>query len=250
MDNNFIASNKNKEPLTTSFCLIIPMFNEENNVNQCVKSLCKFLDGLEIKCELLVVDDGSNDNTAAALSILKKDHSNLNVETHTVNKGYGVANRTGAFYALSRGYKYVLYMDSDLTQDPKYIYDFIKLMYKDIDFIKATRYSNGGGTDGVPFQRKITSLCGNFIAKLFMRLPITDYTNGFRAIKTKLLQDIDFEENNFAYLIEEIKKVSKYSKTFAEVPYTLTVREDSHSKSKFIYSTSVYFSYLKWLFKE
>ena len=83
-----------------------------------------------------------------------------------------------------------------------------------------------------------------------MRLPITDYTNGFRAIKTALLNNIDFEENNFAYLIEEIKKVSKFAKSYAEVPYTLTVREDSNSKSKFIYSTSVYFSYLKWLFKE
>ena len=75
-------------------------------------------------------------------------------------------------------------MDADLTQDPKYINDFIDLMNKDIDLIKATRYSNGGGTDGVPFQRKIISLCGNYIAKFFMKLPITDYTNGFRAIKT------------------------------------------------------------------
>ena len=223
MDNNLIANKKKNELLKTSFCLIIPMFNEENNVNQCVTSICKFLDGLDIECELLVVDDGSYDNTASELSILKKNYNNFNIETHTINKGYGVANRTGAFYALSKSYKYVLYMDADLTQDPKYINDFIKLMDKDLDFIKATRYSNGGGTDGVPFQRKITSLCGNYIAIFFMKLPITDYTNGFRAIKTKLLEDIDFEENNFAYLIEEIKKVSKYAKTFAEVPYILTV---------------------------
>ena len=140
-------------------------------------------------------------------------------------------------------------MDSDLTQSPKYIYDFLYFMDKDIDLIKATRYSPGGGTDGVGLKRKIISLGGNLIAKIFMRLPLTDYTNGFRAIKTKLLEDIIFEENNFAYLIEEIKKVSKYAKTYAEVPYILSVRKDNESKSKFIYSTKVYFSYLKWLFK-
>ena len=245
-----IAKFKEKKFDHPSFCLVIPMYNEEKNVNDCVKSICKFLNKLENRCELLVVDDGSNDNTLEKLIKLKEIHNNLNIEVHKLNMGYGVANRTGSAYAYSADYKYVLYMDSDLTQDPKYIYDFLSFMNKDIDLIKATRYSPGGGTDGVKFQRKIISLGGNFLAKIFMKLPITDYTNGFRAIKTKLLKDIEFEENNFAYLIEEVKKVSKLAKTYAEVPYTLKVREDSHSKSKFIYSTSVYFSYLKWLFKE
>ena len=82
-----------------------------------------------------------------------------------------------------------------------------------------------------------------------MRLPITDYTNGFRAIKTSIIKDINFEENNFAYLIEEIKKVSKFAKTYAEVPYTLKVRRFS-PKSKFIYSTMRILFIFKWLFKE
>lgn len=245
-----ITKNIKKELNNVSFCLIIPMFNEENNVIQCVDTFCKFLNNLDNKCELLVVDDGSTDNTSYELSKLKKIYNNLKVKTHKENKGYGVANRTGASYALSFGYKYVLYMDADLTQDPKYIYDFLSLMNKDIDLIKATRYAQGGGTTGVMFFRKFISLGGNFVARIFMRLPITDYTNGFRAIKTILLKDIDFEENNFAYLIEEVRKVSKFAKTYAEVPYILSVRKESHSKSKFIYSVSVYLSYLRWLFKK
>ncbi len=233
-----------------SFCLIVPMFNEENNVNKCVQSICKVLDNLDNRCELLVVNDGSSDKTSERLSELKKSFKNFNVETHLANKGYGLANRTGTAYASSKGYEYVLYMDADLTQDPKYIYDFLSLMNQDIDLIKATRYSLGGSTEGVKLFRKIISLGGNLIARIFMRLPITDYTNGFRAIKTSIIKDINFEENNFAYLIEEIKKVSKFAKTYAEVPYKLTVREESHSKSKFTYSIRVYFSYLKWLIKK
>ena len=51
-------------------------------------------------------------------------------------------------------------------------------------------------------------------------------------------------------MAEETKKVSKVANSYAEVPYILKVRENSHSKSKFVYSPGVYFSYLKWLFKK
>ena len=57
------------------------------------------------------------------------------------------------------------------------------------------------------------------------------------------------EENGFAYLIEEVNKISKKVKSFSEVPYILSVRDESHSKSKFTYSFDVYLSYLKWLVK-
>ena len=56
-------------------------------------------------------------------------------------------------------------MDSDLTQNTNYIFDFIILMNSDIDFIKATRYSQGGGAKGVNKFRKLISRVGNFIAE-------------------------------------------------------------------------------------
>ena len=172
--NDDISRNLMKQIKNASFCLIVPMYNEENNVIQCVESICKFLHKLENRCELLVVNDGSFDKTAEKLSKLQKFYKNLNVETHLENKGYGVANRTGLAYAFLKKYDYVLYMDADLTQDPKYIYDFLYFMNKDIDFIKASRYSLGGGTRGVTLFRKFISLGGNFIARIFMRLPLSD----------------------------------------------------------------------------
>ena len=129
----------------------------KENVELCVGNICKFLNRLDNRCELLVVDDGSNDNTLGKLMQLKKMYKNLNIKPIQRIKVRG-SNRTGAFYAYSLGYKYVIYMDADLTQDPKYIYNFLDLMNKDIDLIKATRYSQGGGMKGVKFQRKIISI--------------------------------------------------------------------------------------------
>lgn len=232
-----------------SFCIIVPMYNEENNVSMCVKTICNFLKKLENRCRLLVVDDGSSDETLTKLNKLKKKYNNLSLIKHPNNLGYGAANKTGVIFAHKKNYKYVLYMDADLTQNTKYIFDFIDLMNQNIDFIKATRYALGGGSKGVSKFRKIISKGGNLIASIFLRLPITDYTNGFRAIKTDLLINFENEENGFAYLIEEINKVSKKAKSYAEVPYILSVRNDLHSKSKFTYSIDVYLSYLKWLIK-
>lgn len=233
-----------------SFCVIVPMYNEQKNVYLCVKTICTFLENIKNKCVLLVVDDGSQDQTSKKLNDLKKTYKKLNIETHPNNLGYGAANQTGIAYADKNNYEYVLFMDADLTQNIEYLYDFIDLMNKRIDLIKATRYSSGGGANGVNLFRKIVSKVGNLLAKTFMNLPITDYTNGFRAIKTDLVANLSFEENGFAYLIEEVNKASKNAKTFGEVPYILSVRKDNYSKSKFTYSFEVYFSYLKWVFRK
>ena len=244
-----MVKNNIKKTYRPSFCIIVPMYNEANNVSMCVKTICNFLKKLDNRCQLLVIDDGSSDKTPTKLDKLKKKYNNLSLLKHHKNLGYGAANKTGVIFAHKKKYKYVLYMDADLTQDTKYIFDFLDLMNKNIDFIKATRYTLGGGCIGVSKFRKIISKVGNFIAGIFLRLPITDYTNGFRAIKTNLLINFENEENGFAYLIEEVNKVSKKAKSYGEVPYILSVRNALDSKSKFTYSIDVYLSYLKWLIK-
>jgi len=140
-------------------------------------------------------------------------------------------------------------MDADLTQDPAYIRPFMDHMETGADYIKATRYDGKGGVEGVPFKRWVVSWAGNLLARLFLRLPLTDYTNGFRAVKTDILGRLHCSERGFAYLIEEICEASKYAKRYAEVPYILSVRQNNASSSKFQYSPRVYWTYLKYLLK-
>ena len=77
-----------------SFCIIVPMYNEANNVSMCVKTICNFLKKLENRCRLLVVDDGSSDETLTKLNKLKKKYNNLSLLKHPKNLGYGAANKT------------------------------------------------------------------------------------------------------------------------------------------------------------
>lgn len=221
------------------------MHNEEGNADWCVRSLHDFLCKIDHNTSIIVVNDGSTDRTGEILENLSKSIDHLIIETHLMNMGYGAANNTGIKRAIKEGFTYALFIDADLTQNPMYIYSFMEKMDEGIDCIKATRYAKHGGVKGVPFKRWFISWVGNLLARAYLRLPLTDYTNGFRAIKTEILSKIECHETGFSYLIEEIRKASKYANTYSDVPYILTVREDNNSKSKFTYSINVFYKYLR-----
>jgi len=242
-------TNSNLENKDPSFCVVLPMFNEEANVEKCISTIATFLKKVPLKTGILVINDGSRDATGSKLDEMKALFPELIVETHPQNRGYGAANMTGIRRASQETFDYVLFMDGDLTQRVDFIFGFIKEMRRGTDFIKATRYAKDGGVDGVPFKRWLVSLVGNFLARQLFRLPLTDYTNGFRAAKTSIISKIKCEETGFSYLIEEVYRVAPFCKTFAEVPYTLTVRPENISGSKFSYSFKTYYSYLKYLFR-
>ena len=233
-----------------SFCIVLPVYNESAGIIDCIKNISKHLNGLNIKTGIIAIDDGSSDDSYELMISLSKSLPNLLVVKHNINGGYGAANRTGAKAASDLGFDYALIMDADGTQSVHYIDDFLPYMEAGIDFIKATRYSNGGGVVGVNWKRVWISKIGNKLAQFLMRVPLTDFTNGFRAIKTKIWVNLLSRENGFELLIEEVYLARKLGQiTFAEVPYTLTARVELGSQSKFTYSVSVYKNYLKYLFK-
>jgi len=225
------------------------MFNEEACAVSCIEAIHATLKKIPAVTGIIAVNDGSTDNTLLVLESLQERITGLIVVNREHNGGYGGANRSGFKVAQVEGFEYVLVMDADGTQDPKFINDFLAPMSQRVDFIKATRYSRYSAVVGVSFQRKFVSWVGNILARLILRLPITDYTNGFRAIRTDLANQLDTQERGFAVLVEEVSKAKKLKASFSEVPYTLTARIDPGSQSKFVYSTQVYKNYLRHLFQ-
>ena len=67
-----MVKNNIKKTYMPSFCIIVPMYNEANNVSMCVKTICNFLKKLDNRCQLLVFHDGSSDKTPTKLDKLKK----------------------------------------------------------------------------------------------------------------------------------------------------------------------------------
>lgn len=226
-----------------SFAVIIPMYNERVGAERCVREIVAVLSTMPNRVSLIVVDDGSIDGTREVLDRMQAQHSVLDVAAHPINRGYGAALVTGAARAAARGFEYGLFMDSDLTNDPRDIPRFAEKMSAGADVIKATRYTGGGRMVGVPWQRALVSRLGNLLARALYGLPLRDCTNGFRAVRTSLLTRMDLHERGFPVIMEELYWCRFLATSFAEVPVTLT---NAGRASSFRYRPSVFASYLRY----
>jgi len=229
-----------------SFAVVIPAYNEEAGIRAVVEAVDAALSDIQNRTSIIVVDDGSLDGTPDELAALEDAHRRLITLRHQENGGYGAALRTGTFAAADHDFDYVLFMDSDLTNDPRYLRDFAARMRDGCDVIKASRYVPGGGVDGVPFWRSSLSRIGNAVARLLFRVPVRDCTNGFRAVRTGLLVSIDLQEAGFAVIMEELYRLRPLAKKYAEVPIVLSARSGHQRVSTFSFGLRAMVKYLKY----
>lgn len=230
--------------------VIIPMYNEEMNAQLCVRSICKVLEEKLPGSLLWVVNDGSKDKTESILEELSREPLPFKYISHSPNRGYGGALQAGMQAALNAGFEYGLMMDSDLTNDPELIPKFAEMLKEGrYDLIKASRYVKGGGMKGVPIYRQAYTIIGNKIAWFLFGMGIHDCTNGFHAVKLKLVANKSYHERGFSFLLEELYYLKLAGAHCTEIPYTLTARQSCDGASKFVYSIPVLWSYLKYALK-
>jgi dolichol-phosphate mannosyltransferase len=222
------------------------MYNEAAGAARTVREVVAALECARARAALIVVDDGSTDGTGTVLARLGSLGGRLVVVTHGTNRGYGTALQSGAREAAARAFDYVLYMDSDLTNSPDDISRFVAWMEQGADLVKATRYGPGGGVRGVPRWRVLISALGNRVARRLFGLPLRDCTNGFRAVRVSLLQQMELAESRFPLIMEELYWCKFLARTFAEVPVVLLARAEDRRPSSFSYSPAVFWRYLRY----
>lgn len=229
-----------------SIGILIPMHNEEKGAAQCISAVVRNVNKLNIKLKLIVINDGSSDKTLKILRKMKQRYSKILIVVNSkLNRGYGGALKLGVIEAKQQQLDYVLFMDSDLTNDPRDISKFIAAEKKThADCIKASRYMEGGSVDGVPFFRRAISHMGNLIASILFNVGINDCTNGFRLVKRSLLDEINLTENSFAIIMEEMFALKKEGATFSQVPVVLTSRKET--ASHFAYTLRTFIKYGKY----
>lgn len=206
--------------------VLIPCFNEEEGLQRVEEETYPVLAELGRPCEVLAVDDGSTDGTAAALDALAARRADTRVLKHSANRGLGAAIRTGIEGA--RG-TWLVPLDADLTFHPGNIAELLRARKETAaDCVTGSPYL--GGMPGVPLARRLPSLMMNaFYRGLFGR-KLTSYTPMFRLYKTEDLRELPLTSEGFEISVEILVRLLRAGRTVVEVPVPLTVRRTGVSK--------------------
>ncbi|HYP23756.1 MAG TPA: polyprenol monophosphomannose synthase [Actinomycetota bacterium] len=211
--------------------VIVPTYDERENVAEVARRL---FDAAGDSVDLLVVDDGSPDGTAALVKTLAAESSHgIHVIERSHKQGLGTAYVTGFKWGLERGYWALVEMDADLSHDPADVPRLLARLEAGADLAIGSRYVDGGGTENWGPLRRALSSGGNLYARMWLGYPVRDSTAGFRAYRAEVLAREDLStvrSEGYGFQIEMTRRVWKAGGTIAEVPITFTERVQGKSK--------------------
>ena len=211
--------------------VVIPMYNEAENAEFTLKQVEEALVSLQGNYEIVVVDDGSVDNTHEVLNRLTQENGRLRVVSYQKNRGRGMALRTG--FKAAKG-EIIISIDADLSYDPRYIPEVFETLKaeRDIDVVLASPYMPGGGVQDVPFLRLWISRLGNRVLRFAMPNRIYTSTCIFRGYRREVLDSLELEAEGKEIHLEILSKVIALGFRVREIPAILTGRKKGQSKFK------------------
>ena len=202
--------------------------------------------------DLLVVDDGSPDGTAA---LVRDEQQSYGMRLHLIERsgklGLGTAYIAGFKFALERGYDRIFEMDCDFSHNPD---DLARLdaMLSERDVAIGSRYSKGVNVVNWPMGRLLISYFASKYVRLITRMPIYDATAGFVAYRREVLAAIDFDKvemNGYGFQIEMKYSAWKLGFNLGEVSIIFIDREQGVSKMSSGIFGEAFFGVLKLPFR-
>lgn len=226
--------------------VVLPTYNEKDNIVKLIQEIESLLTKEKMGFEVAVVDDNSPDGTADVVRKLNQKYHNIKVFVREKKLGIGSAHMFG--YKKVKG-DIVIAMDTDLSHDPRQMLAMIKKINEGYDMVVGSRHMKGAYYEKkTPETRKkfVASRLGNIITTLVSRVPIHDFTNGYRAIRRDIIENVKTSSTGNSFLMEFIVKAYKRGYRITEVPVTFMDRKFGKSKLKLGEESIKYF---KDLFK-
>lgn len=215
--------------------VILPTYNEAENIGRMVDELQVVFRGIEHDMQVLVVDDNSPDGTADIVRRRQEQHANVHLVTGS-KVGLGAAMIRGMQHAMSvLGADAVLEMDADFSHKPQDIPWLLTNLDHGADLVIGSRYVPGGTIPSTwTWWRRANSFGGNIVARYVAGMyRIRDCTAGFRAIRTSVLKKIDLAAirvQGYAFLVALLHHAVAAGAKVVEVPVDFMDRTAGVSK--------------------
>jgi dolichol-phosphate mannosyltransferase len=226
--------------------IIIPTYNEAENLETMVQSIQALDTGLDI----MIVDDNSPDGTGEIADRLSETLEGLHVLHRPGKMGLGTAYVTGFEWAVEHGYDYVFEMDCDFSHDPRYLPTFLETIAS-ADLVIGSRYVKGGDTPDWGLVRKFISQGGNFFARFMLGLKTRDCTGGYRCYRREMIQKVPWEEirlQGYGFQVGAVYHIERLGGRVAEFPIVFQDRRVGQSKMsyKIILEAFAYVTRMAW----
>ncbi|UJG41534.1 MAG: glycosyltransferase family 2 protein [Candidatus Heimdallarchaeum aukensis] len=177
-------------------CLVIPVYNEEDHIEEVIKEIPEFIDFI------IVIDDKSTDNTLKILKNIKEER--LHIIVHETNQGVGKSTVNGFLLGEELGADIFVRIDGDGQMKAELLPKFLDpLIDEDYDFAKGNRMSNKKLREQMPKYRFIGNKILTWITKITTGYwNVNDAQNGYTAMKKETFKKIRHEKLNAGYTFE------------------------------------------------
>ena len=211
--------------------IIIPTYNEKENIEKIIRAVM----ALEGDYNILVIEDGSPDGTAAIVRGLQKEFNDRLFMIERKGKlGLGTAYITGFKWALEHDYDYIFEMDADFSHNPA---DLDKLYQAcssgGADLAIGSRYCKGISVVNWPIGRVIMSYYASVYVRTVLGMKVYDTTAGYKCYKRRVLETIDLDKvqmKGYGFQIEMKYSTYKLGFRIKEVPVIFVDRTEGTSK--------------------
>jgi len=205
--------------------VIVPAYNEEKTIGNIISSTISTMGNSRMPYEIIVVDDGSTDNTRRIATKYK-----VTVLSNGKNRGKGYTLRKGFRYATG---DIVVTVDSDGTHKPKEIPDIIYPLFNGVDIVAGSRFL-GHVNNSTSRLNRLGNFLFNVTIMILTGKRITDSQTGFRAFKKEVLQKTNLESLGYEIETEITVKGLKNGFVYQEKPISCKKRTYNISKLKIL----------------
>jgi dolichol-phosphate mannosyltransferase len=214
--------------MVDSALILLPTYNEKENIERIIPEILKQDDRLSI----LVIDDNSPDGTGDIADRIASENPRIQVLHRLKKEGLGQAYIAGFKWAIEREYDVVFEMDADFSHDPRYLSDFLEYI-KDYDIVIGSRYIRGVNVVNWPMIRLLLSYYANVYTRIVTGLPLRDATGGFKCFRREVLEAVDLDDvrsNGYSFQIEMSLRAWKKGYSIKEIPIVFVDRTAGQSK--------------------